>query len=270
MATRVVTPEAVLVELPTAGAATRGLAKLVDVLIDGFVVSTLTVLLGVAIELAGVSFIGPVAVAAFGMFAFLVLVPIGSELLWRGRSVGKSMMGLEVVGLDGSRETPRQVLVRGTVALVELYLSFGALALVSSTFSANGQRFGDMAAGTVVVRRRTAPTASVPVAFHAPVGFEAYVRNLPVHGLRTQDVVLVRDYLLRADELEAGASHDLALELADRIGRVIGVGRPPQVHPRTWLVCVVSAAQMQPGGLLYDAASGLAPLVTPGGIGSSL
>lgn len=266
MVSRVVTPEAVLVELSTAGAATRGLARLIDVAIDGFIVSMLMVLFGLMIDLTGASFLGPVAIGAISVFAFLVLIPIGTELVWRGRSVGKVVMGLKVVGLDGSRETPRQVMVRGMVALLEIFVSLGVLALLSSMFSGNGQRFGDMAASTVVVRRRSVRKISIPVAFHPPTGFESYVHHLPVGALRSEDFVIIRDYLLRADEMECQTSHDLALGLADRVGSVIGVQRPPQVHPRMWLVCVASAYQLQPGGLLYDAALGLAPLapVMPG------
>lgn len=260
MVSRLVTPEAVLVELPTAGAASRGLARLIDLLIGFLGVSLVTAVGAVTLEALGISVIGPVAVGSFAVFAFLVAVPIGTELIWRGRSVGKAIMGLQVVAIDGGRVTARQVMVRGMVALLDVYMSMGVLALVSSVFSDDGRRLGDMAAGTVVVRRRRAPTVTVPVAFHPPQGFEGYVRQLPVRRLAPRDLALVRDYLLRSRRLREPARHELAMDLANRVGDVIGVHRPPHVDPHTWLVCVVSADQFGPGGLLADAALGLAPL----------
>lgn len=258
------TPEAVLVELPTAGAATRGLALLIDIFVNLFVVSTFLSVATVAVDALGISFIGPVAIGAFAVFVFLVALPIGVELVWRGRSVGKAILGLRVVGADGSRVTPRQVLVRGMVALLETYMSLGLLALVSSSFSADGQRLGDMAAGTVVIRRRTAGGPMVPVAFYPPPGFEGYVRQLPLRGLDSEDLVVIRDYLLRARELSDGARFALGVELAQRVAGLIEVQPPPHVDPQMWLVCVASAHQLQPGGLLFDAERGLAPLAPLG------
>lgn len=263
MVSSLVTPEAVLVELPTAGSATRGLALLIDIVVNGFLVSMSMALLAFALQILGVSFVGPVAIGAFAAFAFLVLLPIGTELLWRGRSVGKAITGLKVVGVDGSRVTPRQVFVRGVIALLEIYMSVGALALVASAFSEEGQRLGDMAAGTVVIRRRRVGSSMLPVAFHPPWGFELYVRQLPVRGLSSEDLVVIRDYLLRAPQLDDSARQRLGLELSRRVADLIGVPRPPHVDPQTWLVCVASADQHQPGGLFSDAALGLAPLAPP-------
>lgn len=265
MVSRVVTPEAVLVELPTAGAGSRGLARLFDLFVNGIVVSMVSGLLSFGLGATGVSTLTEVAVAAFAITAYMLILPIGSEILWRGRSLGKAVMGLKVVGVDGSRETVSQVMVRGMVALVDIFGSLGVLALGASVLSESGQRLGDMAAGTVVIRSRTADRAMVPIAFHPPPGLEAYVNHLPVGRLGDEDFVVVRDYLLRARQLAAGPRQELALELSDRIGSLIGVDRPIQIDPQIWLVCIASAHQMQPGGLLFDAARGLAPLAPVAG-----
>ena len=157
-----VTPEAVLLELPTAGVATRAFARLVDLAVQLVAASVLGTVLGFALP-AGVS---PVLMALVLMVAVLLVLPIAMEVASNGRSVGKAMFGLRAVGVDGSPVTTRQSMVRGVVGLVDFYLSLGFLATVTAMFSTTSQRSGDMAAGTVVIRSRTDPAAAVPIAFH--------------------------------------------------------------------------------------------------------
>jgi len=251
-----VTPEAVLLELPTAGVATRAFARLVDVALQAV--------------LAGLLSSGALFVAAIGVspqlfvivvsFTVLVVVPIGVEIVWRGRSPGKALFGLRVVGADGAPESPRQAVVRGLVALVDLYLSLGAVAIGTATFSPRSQRAGDMAAGTVVIRTHGAGFSTVPIAFHPPTGYEAYVASLDVGRLRDEDFSLVREFLLRTRELDTVQRHALASRLASSILERIGHTLPARFDPEMWLICVASAYQLRQGGLLADAAAGLAPL----------
>lgn len=250
------TPEAVLLELPTAGVATRAFARLVDLVLQMLVASVLatggTLLLGFGFS--------PQLFVIAVSFTVLLVLPIGVEILWRGRSPGKAMFGLRVVGADGAPEAPRQAVVRGLVALVDLYLTLGALAIGTSVLSTRSQRSGDMAAGTVVIRVNATGLSSVPIAFHPPAGHEAYVASLDVGMLRDEDFSLVREFLLRTDELAPDRRGELALELADAVRARIRHTLPGVIDPELWLICVASAYQLRQGGLLADAAAGLAPL----------
>lgn len=251
-----VTPDAVVLELPLAGVVTRGFARLVDL--------ALQLALALMGALAGTWIVGSVVSAelyaiAVG-FTVLVLAPVVTEVVWRGRSPGKALFGLRVVGDDGAPETPRQALVRGVVALVELYLTLGLVAIASAVATGTGQRAGDLAAGTVVIRSRSSSLAATPVAFHPPPGFESYVSRLDVSRLTPADFALVREFLLRVDEMAPAARAALARDLATTILARIGHTLPAPVDPQVWLVCVASAHQMRQGGLLRDAAAGLAPL----------
>lgn len=76
---------------------------------------------------------------------------LGSELAW-GRTIGKRVMRLRVVGLDGAKLTPAAAVIRNIVRIVDwlpgLYI-VGAIAL----FTAGNKRarLGDMAAKTKIV-----------------------------------------------------------------------------------------------------------------------
>lgn len=256
MSAGVVTPEAVLLELPTAGVATRAFARLIDLATQAALFLALASLLGwVAGSTSAIVILMVVAV-----FFVLIVFPIGLEVLWRGRSVGKYVFGLRVVGVDGAPEAPRQSVVRGLVALVDIYASLGFIALLSAMFSPASQRTGDLAAGTVVIRVRGAGAAHTPIAFHPPVGYEPYVATLDVGRLSDEDFSLVREFLLRSSTMAPETRQAMSVELANAVRARIGHTLPGSFDAHTWLVCVASAHQLRTGGLLADAAAGLAPL----------
>lgn len=259
MSAGVVTPEAVLLELPTAGVATRSYARMVDLSVQ----LALFMVLSMGLGFVGGTFSSmAILVAASGVLVLFVY-PIGLEILWRGRSVGKLVFGLRVVGADGAPEAPRQAVVRGLVALVDVYASLGFLALVGAMFSPSSQRPGDMAAGTVVLRVRGGSGAHTPIAFLPPTGCEAYVATLDVGRLSDEDFSLVREFLLRSSSLGPEARRTLSVELATKVRDRIGHTLPGSFDAHTWLVCVASAHQLRTGGLLADAAAGLAPVAVP-------
>ena len=88
-----------------------------------------------------------VAGAYFGYFLL-------SEALF-GNTFGKWSMGLRIRTLSGQKCTVGQSVIRSLLRLVEVNpIVLGALpAGVAMLFSKRRQRFGDMLAGTVVVRR---------------------------------------------------------------------------------------------------------------------
>ncbi len=252
----VVTPEAVVLELPTAGVATRAFARTVDLVVQVIVAGVLSIVV-VPFLSAGV---GPELVGLLVIVFVLLGVPIGMEVVSRGRSVGKAMFGLRVVGADGSPAAPRQAVVRGLVALVDIYASLGFLAAVTAMFSPVSQRPGDLGAGTVVIRERGRGTTEVPIAFYPPPGYETYVASLDVGALDEEDFSLIRSFLLRVRELTPEARVGIAMGLAEGVRARIRHVLPRTMDPELFLVCVASAFQFRQGNLLADAALGLAPL----------
>ena len=256
-----VTPEAVILELPTAGVATRAFARLVDLVVQLIAAGILSWLLGMLLLPTGLS---PVLAGLVVVVIVLLVIPILMEVLSNGRSIGKAMFGLRAVGADGSPVTTRQSMVRGLVGLVDFYISLGFLATVTAMFSPSSQRSGDMAAGTVVIRSRPRTSIDVPIAFHPPPGYEHYVATLDVGALDEEDFSLIRAFLLRVKELSPTARRDLSMELAEGVRRRIRHTLPASIDPELFLVCVASAFQYRQGGLLADAALGLAPLAPVG------
>jgi len=94
------------------------------------------------------------------VFLLLTLVYfLGTELVW-AQTIGKRVMKIRVVGLDGRKLTPGAAVIRNLVRIVDwlpgLYI-IGAIAL----FTAGNKHFrlGDLAAKTKVVADDTPPPA---------------------------------------------------------------------------------------------------------------
>jgi uncharacterized RDD family membrane protein YckC len=76
-----------------------------------------------------------------------------AERLSGGRSIGKGLVGLRVVGADGSALSGRASLVRSLLRLIDVLPTSYLIGFVMMIASRRRQRLGDFAAGTVVVRR---------------------------------------------------------------------------------------------------------------------
>jgi uncharacterized RDD family membrane protein YckC len=77
---------------------------------------------------------------------------IAAERLSGGQSIGKWLVGLRVVGADGSALSARASMVRSLLRLVDELPTSYLIGFVVMIASRRRQRLGDFAAGTVVVR----------------------------------------------------------------------------------------------------------------------
>lgn len=92
-----------------------------------------------------------------GGSAFLLLIALGLGYYIvceaaTGATLGKRMVGIRVVGEDGEHVTFGAAVVRNLLRVVDA-LFFYLVGFVSAILSTRGQRLGDRAARTIVVRR---------------------------------------------------------------------------------------------------------------------
>lgn len=225
---RIVTPEAVALDLDAAGLASRTLAALIDVLVFWMVLSALTTVFG---TLAGVlnnavDGVGETllyVVVAFLFFFLLLGWPMAWEIATKGRSVGKMALGLRVVTIEGAPIRFRHAAVRGLVGLFELYLTAGTVALIVAFCSRRFRRLGDHLAGTVVVRQRSGTQPAVAIRFLPLPGWEQFALALDVSRLTSDHHRLIRAYLLRAESLQTGTRAAVGNKILDEVAVLAGL-----------------------------------------------
>src|SRR5690606_15776731 len=148
--------EAVVLEFDLAGIASRSLARALDALIQGALLFALILLV-----LTGGGGDGAVAmVVTIAGVAFVVLgYPIVVEVGMRGRSPGKAALGIRVVTVEGAPITARHAFIRSALGLVDFILVPGGMvAVLAALLTRRNQRLGDVFAGTMVLRERSAAT----------------------------------------------------------------------------------------------------------------
>lgn len=243
----IVTPDAVGLDVEVATVGTRGIAYIIDLAIFGVVLFFLSLTQAV---LGGAGFVpGWLAIAILLVltFAWQFGYPIGFETLWRGRTPGKAVMGLRVVTVEGGPIRFRHAAIRAVIGIVELLSTMGVPAILTCLTSSRSQRLGDMAAGTIVVRSRARRAIGVPTAevWYPPRGLEAYVAQLDVSAIGSQEYALIRETLRRGAQLPpqiaAKVSDDLAVQIRDRVQPAPPPGCPPEV----FLTAVAAAVQQR-------------------------
>jgi uncharacterized RDD family membrane protein YckC len=270
VATRLVTPEAVVLGFDTAGLPTRLLARLLDVI--GQAALLFAVVFGLGF--LGVAGVPDVALTISVLFLAPLIIfgyPIAFESLWRGRTLGKAALGLRVVTVEGAPIRFRHALIRGGADFVDLYglglalVAPGIVGVIVIAASKRSQRLGDIVAGTIVVRERTGATPTAPAFFTVPPGYESYAATVDVSGLDGRDYQAVRAYLLRAANLRPEARGRVATDLARTIAARARHVPPPGVSPDLFLAVVAANVQARGGERPVAAAP---PSLVPGGWGA--
>lgn len=74
------------------------------------------------------------------------------EIFFNGQSPGKMIMGIKVIKTDGSQLSVGTCIVRWIFRILDVTLFFGGLAVLIIIINGNGQRLGDIAASTTVLK----------------------------------------------------------------------------------------------------------------------
>lgn len=216
---RIATGESVAFSYELAGVGSRFFAVFIDmalqlavvvVLVLAFVLVTRTV--PAAAHLAPAAKFGKAVLTAVAVAAGFVLFFgyfIIFEWRWQGRTPGKKVLGIRVVRDGGFPLDLTSSVIRNVVRLLELGVGLYALSAVATLLSPANRRFGDMAAGTIVIRdnRFERPLALVAVE-------EREVDDPLVAGLTLAQRDLVRRYALRRAALAPEYRTAVAAEIA--------------------------------------------------------
>lgn len=210
----VATPEGVVFRLPVAGPAVRAYAMLLDIAIVLTGVNGLSLLVyWIFAKQPGFGAM-TIALAEFAIgFAYGALL----EALWNGQTIGKRLFHLRVIDESGLPLRIGQAWVRNLMRVVDAlpfaYL-VGGIAMLSSSIM---QRFGDRAAGTIVVREAPlgAPAADIRHQQKYNSFSSSPAATMRLRRTATPELAgLLQDALRRRNELAPYARREIYRELA--------------------------------------------------------
>lgn len=143
------TPEGIVFSQLLAGPVTRFLACFIDQLC----IQVVVLVLGMALSLVMVFSVN-LGGALYVLGYFFVSIGYGMllEWIWRGQTIGKRLLRLRVMDVEGLRLQFHQIVVRNLLRFVDALPVFYFVGGVTCWLSSKSQRLGDLAANTVVVR----------------------------------------------------------------------------------------------------------------------
>ena len=194
--TKFTTSQNIEIKLELAGLGDRILAFLIDAVIMGVY----------AVFVASI-----VATSNPYFIIFLVpilLYPLLFEIFTNGQSPGKKVRDIKVVKLNGGSPTVFNYLLRWVMAPIDFFI-YGSVAVLCIIVTKNGQRLGDLAAGTTVIKQRS----SVKISDIASIkkSLDHTLTYPQVKRLNDKQAELIRRALqMRRDGLNGTATDEIA------------------------------------------------------------
>jgi uncharacterized RDD family membrane protein YckC len=223
---RVRTTQNIDIDYEIGGLGERIVAKLIDYAIF-FPFLFAIVFISVSNNEAG----GIFAIIVFVVFVFYDLV---CEIFFNGQSLGKRVMKIRVISLDGRRPKFSQYLLRWLFRLVDFALTSGVGALISAIVTENGQRIGDLVAGTALIR--TVPRTQKTNLVYANVT-DDYVPVFPQAGeLTDKEITLVHEVL---ESYFKSGNNEIVYTMANKIRAHLVISLPPDMDSMKFLQTIM-------------------------------
>jgi uncharacterized RDD family membrane protein YckC len=163
------------------------------------------------------------------------------EMLTGGRSPGKALVGLRVVRRDGLPIDFRSSVVRNVMRLVDMLPANYVVGLVAMLLSSSGERLGDHAAGTLVIRLdRPEAAAEIQTPARA-AAFSLTRRQLARIGPR--ELQLIRTTLRRIASLPEARRGSLLEEVAETVRARLEIAELPSPDRVAFLEDVLAIAE---------------------------
>lgn len=148
---KITTTQNVEIEYALASIGDRILAALIDyAILIGYFIGALLLLTNLPVG-GGSGRIALFVIIYLPVFLYDLLC----EVLLDGQSLGKKQMQIKVVKIDGSQPDVSSYLLRWLLRLVDITLTSGGAAILSILINGKGQRLGDIAAGTTVIKLKS-------------------------------------------------------------------------------------------------------------------
>jgi len=116
-----------------------------------------------------------------------------SEVFMNGQSFGKMIMKIKVIKLDGSPANFGSYLLRWMFRIIDTIGFTGAVALITVLINGKGQRIGDIAAGTTVIKLGKKITLNDTILNKAKSDYKIVFNE--VKHLTDKDIIIVKTAL---------------------------------------------------------------------------
>lgn len=120
------------------------------------------------------------------------------ESLMEGQTLGKRMMKIKVIKIDGYQASFGDYLMRWVFRLIDIFSNSGIVGVLAMVISKHNQRLGDLATGTAVISLKNNVGISHTILVQLS---EDYVPQFPqVIRLNDNDMRIIKDHFINAQK----------------------------------------------------------------------
>jgi len=144
------------------------------------------------------------------MITFLIILSLPvllyhflSETFMSGQSLGKRIVGIKVVKVDGTQAGISSYMLRSLFRIIDIQLLNGLVAIICIPISEKSQRLGDMAAGTTVIRKNGTLTLRDTILYREIPDYKILFEQVSL--LSDKDIAIIKeilDHSIRNDKPE--------------------------------------------------------------------
>jgi uncharacterized RDD family membrane protein YckC len=116
-----------------------------------------------------------------------------SETFMNGQSLGKKVVGIKVVKLDGTQPGIGSFILRSILRVIDIQLVNGLVALISVAASDKSQRLGDMAAGTTVIKKGSNVSLQNTILYKQVIDYKIVFEQVAL--LSDKDLGIIKEIL---------------------------------------------------------------------------
>lgn len=156
------------------------------------------------------------------------------EVFFNGQSIGKKIMKIKVISLNGARPTIGQYLLRWLFRLVDFALTLDMCGLITAAVTENNQRVGDIVAGTTLIRTKPRTQISSIVFMPANDGYQPVFNA--AGQLHDKDIELINDVI--TNYVKTG-NNVLVYSMAAKLKEYLSIAPPQNMNDMLFLQTII-------------------------------
>jgi len=199
----------------------RVLAQIIDMLIlFGYGFGMIFVVLFLGDTFSGSLFYFPTAtfIILYLPFFFYDLI---SEIFLNGQSIGKKILKIKVVKIDGSQPGLGSYFLRWLLKPIDVFFTYGSVGIITMLINGKGQRLGDLAGNTTVIKlKQEVKLEEIMI----PTTIQNYEVKFPqVSLLSDKDIQVIKDVLNHRKNTDAVSYQNILEKAKMGISNKMGV-----------------------------------------------
>lgn len=156
-------------------------------------------------------------------FVLIITLPFNCytlvlESLMEGQTIGKKLVKIKVVKVDGYQAKFSDFLIRWFFRLIDVFISSGAVGVISIIVTKHNKRLGDLTSGTAVISLKNKVNISHTILMDIEEEYQPTFSQ--VLALSDDDMRIIKDHFKQATEKQ---NYPLIQKLAKKIRETINV-----------------------------------------------